>query len=193
MSYNTKGTLNVGRTAYADGKAVVTSLNGDNRDSTTLGFSIDSYTTDQLFEMISVLPVSNFIPVTGLISTSGYTVNFTVINEALLSGNYLKLPITTINLTDIKASPENTTFYVYVTMNQGLAQYLITDTVIAESGTSAYNNFWIGTVTTGASSITSTNIISRARLDVFSPSSASAGSSFPVSTGLPSQTGTISW
>jgi len=193
MAKIVKGTLNVGKTAYSNGKAVVTSLNGTTRDSTTLGFTVDSYTSDQLLDMISVLPISNFVPNTGLVTYSGYKITFNSVNSAILSGNYLTLPVSTVDLTTVKASPANTTFYVYITMVQGLAQYLITDTVIAETGTSTYNNFWIGTITTGSSAITVTNIISRSRLDVFSPSSSAAGSSFPVSSGLPSQSGTISW
>jgi hypothetical protein len=193
MSKIIKGTLNVGKTAYSDGKAVITSINGTARDTATNGFTVDAYTSDQLIEMISVLPVSNFVPNSGLVTYTGYNVTFNSANPALLSGNFLMLPITTIDLTKIKTNPASSTFYVYVTMSQGLPKYLITTSVIAEEGANAYNIFWIGTITTNISGISATNIISRSRLDVFSPSTTAAGASFPVSTGLPSQTGNITW
>ena len=60
------------------------------------------------------------------------------------------MPIQNIDLTTVKANPANTTFNVYVIMQEGIAQYLITEQVIAESGTSAYNTLWIGTVTTNS-------------------------------------------
>lgn len=188
-----KGTLNVGKTAYSNGNAVVTTFNGSERDSTTSGFSVDTYTTNQLLDIISVFPVSNFIPNAGLITYSSYNITFNSTNQALLSGNYLLLPACTIDLRTIKVNPENSLFHVYITMVQGDPKYLITDTVMGESSTSAYNIFWIGTITTGSSSITATNINSRTRLDTFSPSVTAAGSSFPVSSGVPSQTGTINW
>lgn len=193
MSKIIKGTLNVGKTAYSDGKPVVTSVDGVVRDSTTLGFNIDAYTTDQMIAMVTVLPVSNFVPVAGLITYSDYTINFTVQNDALLSGNYLVLPITSIDLNSVVLNPESSTFFVYITMVQGLAKYLISATEITDATTAAYNLLLIGTITTNTTQISAVNISAKSRLDVVSPSAVAAKSSFPVSTGLPSQSGTITW
>lgn len=123
----------------------------------------------------------------------GFIVYFTEPTSVLLSGKSFTLPITTINLTSIKANPANSTFNVYVIMQEGLAKYFITETVIAETGTSAYNTFWIGTITTNALQISNIAIQKRSRLDVFGASLEQAGSSFPVSYGLPSNSGTINW
>ena len=123
----------------------------------------------------------------------GFIVYFTEETPVMLSGKSFTLPITTINLTSITASPANKTFYVYVQLVQGIAQYTISQNVIAETGTSAYNLFWIGNITTNALQIDSIDIIKRSRLDIFGESLTAAGSSFPVSYGTPAGTGTINW
>lgn len=123
----------------------------------------------------------------------GFIVYFTEETPVMLSGKSFTLPITTINLTSITSNPANKTFYVYVQMVQGVAQYTISQSVIAETGTSAYNLFWIGTITTNALQIDSINIVKRSRLDIFGESLEAAGSSFPVSYGTPANTGTINW
>lgn len=123
----------------------------------------------------------------------GFIVYFTEVTPVMLSGKSFKMPITNINLTTVKANPANSTFYIYVKMNQGLAEYHITSEVISETGTTAYNVFWIGTVTTDSIQISNINVFKRSRLDVFGASLEAAGSSFPVSYGLPTNNGTINW
>lgn len=123
----------------------------------------------------------------------GFIVYFSEPTPVLLSGKTFTLPVQNIDLTTVKANPANTTFYVYVILKQGIAEYYITTDVISENGASAYNVLWIGTVTTNATQISSVNIIKRDRLDVFGASYTAAGSSFPVSFGTPSSTGTINW
>lgn len=190
MAKKIKGVLDVGKTAYSNGKSIVTSLNGVNIDSEN-GFTIDSYTSDHILKIISVLPVSNFPMNNNLITSNGYIVNFNSINPVLLSGNFFKLPISSIDLSTIKSNPSNTTFYVYIILIEGLPKYTITDIVISESN--IYNLLWIGTIITNESEISEININSRSRLDMYSPSITEAGSSFPVSTGFPSDTGVINW
>lgn len=123
----------------------------------------------------------------------GFIIYFTENTSVLLSGKSFTMPIQNINLANVKANPANSTFHIYVTMEEGLAKYMATETVIAETGTTAYNTFWIGTVTTNANQISSINILKRSRLDVFGASLEAAGSSFPVSYGLPSGSGIINW
>lgn len=123
----------------------------------------------------------------------GFIVYFTEETPVMLSGKSFTLPITTINLTSITSSPANKTFYVYVQLVQGVAQYTISQSVIAETGTSAYNLFWIGNIKTNALQIDSIDINKRSRLDIFGESLTAAGSSFPVSYGTPGGTGTINW
>lgn len=123
----------------------------------------------------------------------GFIVYFTEVTPVMLSGKSFKMPITNINLTTVKANPANSTFFIYVKMNQGIAEYHITSEVISETGTTAYNVFWIGTVTTDSIQISNINVFKRSRLDVFGASLEASGSSFPVSYGLPTNNGTINW
>ncbi len=123
----------------------------------------------------------------------GFIIYFTENTSVLLSGKSFTMPIQNINLANVKNNPANSTFHIYVTMEEGLAKYMATEQVIAETGTTAYNTFWIGTVTTNANQIASINIFKRSRLDVFGASLEAAGSSFPVSYGLPSANGIINW
>lgn len=123
----------------------------------------------------------------------GFVVYFTEETPVMLSGKSFTLPITTVNLTSITSSPANKTFHVYVQLIQGVAQYTISQSVIAETGTTAYNLFWIGTIKTNALQIESIDIYKRSRLDIFGESLTAAGSSFPVSYGTPAGTGTINW
>jgi len=123
----------------------------------------------------------------------GFIIYFTEPTALLLSGKSFTMPIQNIDLTTVKANPANSTFYIYAVMQEGLAKYIASETVIAESGTSAYNTFWIGTVTTNALQIDTITIYKRSRLDVFGTSLEAAGSSIPVSYGLPTGSGTINW
>lgn len=123
----------------------------------------------------------------------GFIVYFTENTQVLLSGRTFTLPVQSIDLKTVTPNPANMTFYVYVTLIQGLAQYLITTDVISESGSSAYNVLWIGTVSTNSNQISSISINKRDRLDVFGASYTAAGASFPISFGTPSTTGTINW
>lgn len=190
-----KGSLVVSGDALAAGKSIARSIDGIAFD-TNGNVIIDSYTKDEFNTIVSVIPLSHFgdftntaLPITG----SGYVVNFSSTIPVLLSGKSFTMPIQTVNLTTIKTNPASTTFNLYIKMSQGIAQYFITEAVIAESGTSAYNTFWVGTIITNTTQIASVNLIKRSRLDVFGASATAAGSSFPVSTGFPSGTGTISW
>lgn len=123
----------------------------------------------------------------------GFIVYFTEPTPVMLSGKSFTLPVTSIDLTTVTTSPANKTFYVYVQMVQGIARYTISESVIAETGTTAYNLFWIGTIQTNAIQITNINVLKRSRLDIFGESLTASGSSFPVSYGTPAGTGTINW
>jgi hypothetical protein len=190
MALQIKGNMEVGRHAEAGSKNLARSVNDTAFDGTG-NASIDTFRIDYFNKILSVLPLSHFEP--GNITSSGYTVQFNDETDVLLSGKVFTLPQTNINLTTIKPNPANTTYYVYITLEQGLAKYLISEDVISESGSSAYNIFWIGILFTNITTIGGININARKRLDVFSPAYNSAGSSFPVSNGLPTQNGTINW
>ena len=151
-----------------------------NKVGTTLA-EYDAWTSSSRYNLVSQEVASGFI------------LYFTEETPVMLSGKSFTMPITNIDLSTIKSNPANTTFHLYIRMEQGLAKYYVTENVIAETGTDAYNIFWIGTVVTNANQIDTINVKKRSRLDVFGESLESAGSSFPVSYGSPSSTGTINW
>lgn len=122
-----------------------------------------------------------------------FIVYFTQTTPVLLNGKKFMLPITSIDLTTIKSNPANSTFHIYVILIEGVAQYFITETPLAETGAGSYDLLWIGTVTTNSLQIDSINVEKRSRLDIFGASLTAKGSSFPVSYGMPSQSGTIDW
>ena len=119
----------------------------------------------------------------------GFIIYFTEETPVLISGKHYTLPISNIDLTTVKANPANTTFYVYIKLVQGIANYHISTTELAET----HSIFWIGTVKTDNLQITEINIEKRSRLDLFGSSFNAAGSSFPVSSGFPSSSGNVNW
>lgn len=123
------------------------------------------------------------------ISTSGYNITFNEVTPAFISGQYFELPVTTINLTTVIANPANTKFYVYLKLLYGSPGYTISTSELVENETTMF----IGTIQTDASQISSTNITKVSKFDNYRPSTTIIGGAFPVSTGNPLDTGTISW
>lgn len=119
----------------------------------------------------------------------GWIVYFTDNTPLILGGKYTVLPPSNIDLTTVQANPANTTFYVYVVMNAGVASYQITTAPQAESSTRMY----IGKLTTGASSIQSIAMQKVSRLDKFRVSTTSAGGAISASTGTPDAAGHLNW
>jgi len=115
----------------------------------------------------------------------GFNVYFTQEIPIFLHGSYYEMPIQTINLSAIQANPANTTFYMYITIVEGEAVYQISTTLLTEELYRVY----IGTIVTGASSITSITTEKVTRFLTYRPSTTQRGSAIPASTGVPSSTG----
>lgn len=115
----------------------------------------------------------------------GFNVYFTQEIPVFLHGAYYEMPVQTINLTTIQANPANTTFYLYITIVEGTAIYQISTTLLTEELYRVY----IGTIVTGASSITSITTEKVTRFLTYRPSTTKRGSAIPASTGVPSSTG----
>ena len=114
---------------------------------------------------------------------------FTEVTPVILNGQYLQIQPVTVDLTTIQANPANITFYVYVTVNNGVASYVISATPQAET----VNNMFIGTIVTGATSITSINLQKVSRIDKYRLSRTSQGSAISVSSGNPDVAGHLNW
>lgn len=104
----------------------------------------------------------------------------------ILGGREYTIPITSIDLRDIKANPASSTFYVYIeVVDASTAKYTISTTEL----TATTSRMFIGTVATNTSQINTINITKRSGINKYQISATKAGSSIPVSTGLPQQTG----
>jgi hypothetical protein len=121
--------------------------------------------------------------------TVGFYIYLTERTPVFLNGVYYELPITVLNLNDVKANPGNSTFYIYVQELNGTISYHVSETELGETST----NMYIGTATTDGTNVTTLNINKVSRFDIFRPSETQIGSAFPVSTGYPQQPGSISW
>lgn len=123
------------------------------------------------------------------VTSTAWSIVFSLDVPAFIGGALYTLKSTSINLATIKSNPANTTFYAYCSLKMGSPEYTISTTEIAETET----RMFIGTIVTGASNITSNTIQRVSRFGLSRPSTVKRGSSFPVSTGLPNQSGTINW
>lgn len=116
----------------------------------------------------------------------GFNVYFTQEIPVFLNGSYYEMPVQTINLTSVQANPANSTFYLYITIVEGVAVYQISTTLLTEELYRVY----IGTIVTGSSSILSITTEKVTRFLTYRPSTTKRGSAIPASTGVPSSTGT---
>jgi len=119
----------------------------------------------------------------------GWVVYFTEEVPVILNGREGVVPITTVDLTAIKANPANTTFYCYVKENNFDMSYYLT--TVEEAPT--ISKMFIGTIETGGSAINSIKLKKRSRVGIYQISDSRTGTSIPVSTGLPYQLGDWSW
>lgn len=148
---------------------------------------------DEVNAILGGLPLSQFgelysnpdLTITG----SGYVVTFGREIPLFMNGLLYTLPAQTINLTTIKANPASTTFYVYVELVLGTPKYTISVTELPET----FVNMYIGKVLTNSTTINTISITKVSRFDIYRASTIPQGTAFPVSTGRPSQTGTITW
>lgn len=120
---------------------------------------------------------------------AGWNIYFTEEVPVILNGREGVAPITSINLTSVKANPANTTFYVYVVENNGAMSYRIA--AVEEQPT--INKMFIGTIVTTGSAVGNIQLSKRSRIGIYQISDTKTGSSIPVSTGLPFQAGDWSW
>lgn len=119
----------------------------------------------------------------------GFQVYFTEEVPVLVSGSFYKLPISTIDLSTIKANPANTTFYGYVQIVNGVCKYTISTTVLPED----LNTIFFCTIVTDASRISSISAEKVTRFMNYRLSTTNKGSAIPVSTGAPTDSNVTRW
>jgi hypothetical protein len=122
-------------------------------------------------------------------AAEGWIVYFSEDTPVVINGTYYVLPVSSIDLRTVLADASNRTFYVYVRVLGGVAQYVITTSPVAESNT----NLLVGTIATNATQIVSIAAEKVTRLGNFRLSVTSKGSAIPVSTGLPRNADKLAW
>lgn len=163
-------------------------LYGNNDDGTKLIFKNCGNTLSQFNTNMAagtgtdVVILAQDIPV-------GFYVYFTETTPLFMGGQYFDVPISTVDLNAVTAFPGNKTFYMYIQLILGTPTYVASLTAIPESNI----NMYIGTVTTDGTKVSALNINKISRFDVYRPSLTQIGAAFPVSSGNPQQTGSISW
>lgn len=98
---------------------------------------------------------------------------------AIISGQPVTLPITSIDLRNIEAAPANKTFHLYVYMKYNVITYRCT----TETPPEGVSIMYIGTVTTNSSGIATKSFKRVIRLDTFRLSVDPRGSVIPVTGG----------
>lgn len=116
------------------------------------------------------------------IVAQGWYVYFTEEMPLLINGKERTLPITTVDLTEVKTNPANSTFYAYAQgLDDGTARYLVLATPAAE--TSSY--FHIGNIYTDATHVLNHTIQKTTMFGGKHLSPTRRGNSIPVSSGNP--------
>lgn len=170
----------------------ITSGNGQVYSTTSSGaITFPVLTTDDVDYITLELPLSQFGELyenTSLnITSTGLVLKFNRIIPLFMSGIYYDVPVQ--NITAQAATSGTATYYVYVKLELGAPKYFISRTEGVENEITMF----IGTITVSTTTITAININKVSRFGTYRPSTTQKGSSFPVSTGHPSQTGSINW
>jgi len=118
----------------------------------------------------------------------GWNFKFPEALPVIILGKSYTLPITTVNLTTIKANPANTTFYVFVELlTDGTVSYSVETVARADTLTSIY----IGAVITDSTQIVSMDLEKVTKIAEYRLSNIPRGLSIPVAEGNPATAGTL--
>lgn len=148
-------------------------------------------TKDEVDSIVNGLPLSQYgelYDVSSLsITSSGYSLRFNRKIPAFIGGYLYDYPIVAVTAPTVASGTQ--TQYVYASLVLGEPIYRISTSQLQESQILMF----IGTITVGTAGITAINIERVSRFNTYRPSTTQKGSAFPVSTGNPTQTGTIGW
>lgn len=170
----------------------ITSGNGQIHSTTSSGaVTFPVLTTDDVDYITLELPLSQYGELyedTNLnVTNTGLVLKFNRSIPLFMSGLYYDVPMQ--NITVPAAVTGTITYFVYINLELGTPVYFISPTEGVENEITMF----IGTITVSTTTITSININKVSRFGTYRPSTTQKGSSFPVSTGHPAQTGSINW
>lgn len=148
-------------------------------------------TTDDVDYITHELPLSQFgeiynPPALNITSVST-DLKFNRVIPLFMGGNLHQVQTQTIPIPPTATGTK--TYYVYVKLVLGTPAYYVYPSEQQESDVSMF----IGTVVVGTGTITAINVNTVSRFSIYRPSVIQKGAAFPVSTGNPTQTGTINW
>ncbi len=135
---------------------------------------------------------ANWKVLAGVQVASSWTFSFNQAEPLCLGGQYFTVAPTTIDLTQIKANPANTTFYVYAARGSAQGQGIYEVTTAPQTD-DALMRLFLGTVRTGATQVENIQIDKVVCLGKYRLSTTARGQSIPVSAGLPSRPGSLLW
>lgn len=195
MSFKIKAHVNAAKNIVVQDKNTgvsVTTLDGTVYNTNSAGeLNVPVADTDYTNDNLRNFPLSQYgdpyDTSLGIVS-SGFTLSFNKDIPLFLNGLYFLIPPSSINL-NINNDAQNKKINIYVKLRLGFPEYFFSFNDEPETNV----NMFIGTVNTNSSSITSININHVSRFGVYRPSTSNIGAAFPVSTGHPTQSGTINW
>lgn len=121
--------------------------------------------------------------------SNNWTIFFNETVRVVMSGSSYSLLQTSIDISAQFKTYTNTTFYVYVIIKGGKAQYLVTPYKFPTNN----HLLFIGTVVTGAAGITSVDIIETFMVNDHLISTTPRGNAVPAVDGLPTEVKNINW
>lgn len=190
MSYKIKADVNTAKNVVVQNKNTgvsITTNDGTVYNTNSAGaINVPVATEDYINSTIRDFPLSQYgSPYdTALnITSSGLNLVFNKVIPLFMGGLNISVPTQTISL------GANRTYNVYVGLSMGVPSYHVNTSEEPETNV----NMFIGKVITNASAVTSNTIATVSRFGNYRASTTNIGGAFPVSTGYPTQTGTINW
>lgn len=155
----------------------------------SVGSLPDSYIRSEIVKKIpnGILPISTYgisdemtdADMAAAWTSNGWVLTCNRVINAIVSGTPFVMPITSIDLRTVDASPANKTFHLFLHMRFGVAAYRARTDTPPEGNAIMY----IGTVTTNAAGIVSRSFSTVTRIDTFRLSQTPVGSAIPVQAG----------
>lgn len=189
-----KYVANVNTTSNVIAQGKVTGLSVSTRDGEVYLANENGAVTaplvdrDRMDSIMKILPLTQWGDLNNpndiSVSLVGFTIAFENNVPLLMSGIYTLMPTQKLDL-----PLPNKRYFIYIELVQGVPKYKASDLELTESEV----NMFIGDAITDGSGAISHTVKKTSRFGTFRPSINQMGSSFPVSTGHPSETGTINW
>lgn len=190
MAFTIKSDVNAGKNIVVQGKnsgVSITTNDGTVYNTNSAGaVTVPVANEDFVNDTIRDFPLSQYgdpYDTVLNITSSGLNLNFNKVIPLFMGGLYVLTPTQSITLA------ANRTYNVYVGLSLGIPSYHVNTAEEPETNV----NMFIGKVVTNASSVTSNGIAQVSRFSNYRASTTQRGGAFPVSTGHPTQTGTINW